>query len=58
MGLQESLQPLVAAYLLQLLSSFDKHAVIVRMNDSRALSSGYEAFETWQARTSFQVRVL
>ena len=55
MGLQESLQLLVASYLLQPLGSFDKRATIIRVNDSRTSSSGYEAFETRQERTSFQV---
>ena len=50
--LQESL---LASYLLQPLGSFDKHTTIIRVNDSWTSLSGYEAFETCQERTSFQV---
>ena len=55
MGLQESLQLLVASSLLQSLGSFDKHATIIKVNDSWTSLSGYEAFETCREHTSFQV---
>ena len=55
MGRQESLQLLGASYLVQPLGSFDKHATIIRVNDSCTSLSGHEAFETCQEHTSFQV---
>ena len=55
MGLQESLQLVVASYLLQPLGSFDKHATIVKVNESWTSLSGYEAFETCQEHTSFRL---
>ena len=55
MGLKEALQLFVTSYLLQPLGCLEKCAAIIRVNDSRASSSGYEAFETGQERTSLQV---
>ena len=58
MGLQESLQLLVASYLLQPLGTFDKHTTIIRVNDSWTSLSGYEAFETCQEYTTVSDKIV